>query len=111
MVGPWARHAETLPDQVVLDGCMELIRRFLGSTYAVVDCTNMKRLFCADAKSLEISFLVLQIPVVFQSTFSGQLFVQEHADGGAQNWGEPTCHSSNRLAGRPGKIFFIYFLC
>jgi len=46
MVGPGARHVETLPEKEVLDGCMELIRRFLGSTYAVVDCTAMKRYFC-----------------------------------------------------------------
>ncbi|CAB3375625.1 Hypothetical predicted protein [Cloeon dipterum] len=43
MVGPLARHAEYLPDDEVKSGCMELLRRFLGKKYAVVDCTEFKR--------------------------------------------------------------------
>jgi hypothetical protein len=77
MVGPGARHVETLPEQEVLDGCMELIRRFLGSTYAVVDCIAMKRYFCtSDCHKYFVSSLsFVQVQVVFKSAFSGQLLI------------------------------------
>ncbi|XP_059471126.1 spermine oxidase-like [Neocloeon triangulifer] len=43
MIGEMARYAETLPDEEVQNGCMELLQRYLGKQYAVVDCTGIKR--------------------------------------------------------------------
>jgi len=45
IVGPLARHMETLSEDEVKEGCMELLRRFLGATYAVADCSGIKRFY------------------------------------------------------------------